>query len=39
LGRVVLKPPVLLPFFVKKGAAAGFSKHRAAAKLGAQAFS
>jgi hypothetical protein len=39
LGQVVLKPPVLLPFLMEKGAAAGFSKRRAAAKPGAQAFS
>jgi len=31
-GGVALKPPVLLPFLVKKGAAAGFSTRRAAAK-------
>jgi hypothetical protein len=39
LGQVALKPPVLLPFLVKKGAAARFAKYRAAAKAGAQAFS
>jgi hypothetical protein len=36
---VALKPPDLLPFLGKKGAAAGFFEHRAAAKAGAQAFS
>ncbi|WP_237391899.1 hypothetical protein, partial [Francisella tularensis] len=39
LSRVALKPPDLLPFLGKKGAAAGFFEHRAAAKAGAQAFS